>query len=98
MTALVKRETEIKKSDGVKRFATETSNPKNKDKTQQKMGIVTKASESIPSRFDKILAIASDSNDQFSDSRMTSGKNAIQHMSEQTMDSKMKLSELTKDQ
>jgi hypothetical protein len=34
MTALVKRETEIKKSDGVKRFATETSNPKNKDKTQ----------------------------------------------------------------
>ncbi len=34
MTALVKRETEIKKSDGVKRFPTETSNPKNKDKTQ----------------------------------------------------------------
>ena len=96
MTALVKRETEIKKSDGVKRFATETSNPKNKDKTQQKLGIVTKASESIPSRVDKILA--SDSHDLFSDSRMTSGKNAIQHMSEQTMDSKMKLSELTKDQ
>ena len=95
MTAQVKRETEIKKNDGVKRFPTETRNPKSKDKTQPKMGIVSKASESIPSRFDKILA--SDSNDQFSDSRMTSGKNAIQHMSEQTMDSKMKLSELTKD-
>ena len=96
MTQLVKRETEIKKADGNKRYSTEANQPKTKDKTMRNEGIIAKSNESSNNPFDKILA--SETTEQYHDSRYTHGKNAIQHMSEQTIDSKMKLSEITKDQ